>query len=535
MPESTSTNFNGPIVQNSADGIDCTSRSDPPGSFTSFGCLASYSSRAGGCIVRLPEQGAVLAPWVLVTFEGSGSIISVGNRSSTATDPQNVAVIRSFEFGYSDGMTAKIVIHDQQGGSFVRFMENMVKHFVCLREANPATVRMKIQFGWTKQGCDIPTPTARSRCYFCLSDSVETNFTDGKFIFEITGKDLCSRMFEGGAEQLYGGQGETAIPITEAITTFMTNGPPPNVGAVRFCKMEGGSCHPCEFEEGGVAGPRGSWRANGRDKLSAVMEWLRGHRTKDGKSWIPQYNSEAPNGELIFWEDRKPACRTEGDDYWDANCIGTYIVNGGKFSPVIEFNPKIRWDFGRLTSVGGNLGAKNVNGMGTDGSKNPGRECPTLGREENPGAGHIVQTTVTETQLDNHGRNAEAVQRAGDDAQMRALKILHDNIEADLTVVGDPTILPPSEAMWSKNISIILINPFYLTVSSDRCGEWIATPVCNNVLSNKAWICKSIQHRIEGGNYTTTIGVYLAAPGIDLPANSPLGGWIGGWEPPRVC
>lgn len=521
-------------INTAVEEILCRGTSFELGESKLEGCMDQFKGCLGG--LRLPEGGVTLGPWVAITFEGSGSTITVGNQSSPNTDPPNIACIKSFEFGYSDGLSCRVVIHDEQGGIFVRFMEHILKHYVCLRDGSPANVLMKVRFGWSKSGCDTPMPVASSRCYYCLCDSVETNFTEGKFVFEITGKDPCSRMFEGGANNTYGGTGDQAIPITQAIRDFMTKGPPPNVGSVRFCKMENNRCVPVEFEDNGIEGPKGKWVANGQDKLRAIMRWLEAHLSKDKKSWIPQYNSEIKNGELIIWEDRRPKCQAEGNGYWDQNCIGTYIVNGSKRSAVLEFNPKIRWDFARLTSSGGNLGSERVNALQTEGSTAPGGPCPSLDAKGNPGAGHTIQTTITETKREINGNNASKKTAEANIQAVKALKILHDNIEADLTIVGNPTILPPSEAMWSKNVTIVLINPYYLTVSGDlACGEWISNPVCNEVLSNKAWICKSITHRIEAGKYTTTIGLYLTAPGIDVPEGSAIGAWSGGWVPPSVC
>lgn len=508
----------------------------PPGRGGDYhveGCLATFAGNCRGGL-RLPEDAHSLAPWVAITFEGTGSTITVGNDSSPATDPKHVACIKSFEFGYSDGLTCRVTIVDEQGGSFVQFMHNLLKNFVCMRNGSPASVRMVVQFGWIKTGCDAPLPTAISRCYYCLSDSVESNFVGGKFIFEITGKDLIHRAFEGGATTIYGGEGASAVPITQAIRKFMTEDCPPNVGSVRFCRMEGGSCVPCPFKTNGVEGPKGKWIASGQDKLRVVMRWLEGHLSDRDRSWIPQYNSELRNGELIFWEDSKP--RTpQGDSYWDQNCLGTYIYNGGKHSAVLEFSPKIRWDFARLTSVGGALGTSRLNSMGTPGAATPG--TPGVPRTAAPCAGHTVGTTSTETHRDG-GSTTREVADANAEAG-RALKILHDNIEADLTIVGDPTVLPPSEAMWSKNVTVIVVNPYFIRfanfVEAVPRLEWLSTPVCNEVLSSKAWICKSVTHRIEAGKYTTTIGLFLTAPGIDAPPGSPIGNWTGGWVPRPQC
>jgi hypothetical protein len=490
----------------------------------------------GGCKggQKVPPEGNSLAPWVQIEFEGSGSIITVGNESSPTTSPQHVACIKSFEFGYSDGLTMRCVIHDEQGGSFVQFMKNLLTEYVCLKNGSPATVRMLFQFGWARAGCAGDMPVLMSPKFACLSDSVETNYAGGKFQFEITGKDLCFRMFEGGASQVYGGEGENGMKLKQAVEEFMTNGCPPNVNSVKFYRMEGGSPKPCPFKDGGIDGPKSKWQASGQDKLQAVLRWLSGHPTDRDKNWIPQYNSlSSAQDELIFWEDAKPT-GVKDDGYWDANCIGTYLVNGSKESPVIEFNPKIRWDFARLTSNGGGMGDMKVNATGELGSRQ--RGTPGVDAKGQPCAGQNTQATMTEAQRELHGKEATVKAMESNAGAQRALKILHDNIEADLTIVGDPTILPPNEAMWAKNVTIVVLNSYFIRRLSDspKRLEWDnlleGTP-CNKVLSNKGWICKSVSHRIEAGNYTTTIGVFLTAPGIDTPPGTPIGAWTGGWVP----
>jgi hypothetical protein len=560
MPSPTQSNgpqqvniFN-PATEFGPSGAACSTGGNNPGGEETIAagtCLACYKG------FKLPQEGATLAPWVAITFEGSGSTITVGNDSSPSTTPANVACIKSFEFGYSDGLTLRCVIHDEQGGSFVQFMSNLFKDYICLKNGMPAAVRMKFQFGWASAGCSSPLPVVSSPCYYALSDAVETNYTGGKFMFDITGKDLCHRMFEGSTNQQYGGDGDKGMHLKQAIREYMTqNSCGPNVGSVEFKKIENGTVVDCDFtavtKQEETLGPKGKWLAQGQDKMACVLRWLSQHRTKGqdatsnspakpGKGWVPQYNSQVPNGELIFWEDPKPTT-PQNDAYWDSRSIGTYIVNGGKKSSVIEFNPKIRWDFARLTSQGGNLGSGQINPIGTPGSTQAGRTESGLDAKAEPCAGHNTQTTTTETQKGIHGKNDVKESMISNNAAARALKILTDNIEADLTIVGDPTLLPPSEAMWAKNVGIVLVNPFFIRteplVLANPGLEWMSYPTCNEILSNKAWICKSITHKIEAGNYTTTIGVFLTTPGSDADAKAPLGLWSGsntfgctGWSP----
>lgn len=514
-----------------------------------FVCEAYVAKDArGNEIVLTPEDGVVLAPWVNITFvapfnENSDlGEITVGNRSSPDMMPKNAAVIKSFEFGYSDGMSVRVTIQDQQGGSFVQFMQNCVKHFSCLNSAS--LVEMKFTFGWTKSNCDVPFGPSRSPCYFAILDSIETNFSDSKFTFEITGKDKGFRMFEGGSGKVY-----TEKPLRTAIEELFKEKPDPTVDKVSFktyqttsgnVQSRDGVIQPVDakFKDGDpVKGPTDTWLCNSRDKIQTAMEWLKQHPSSNGLGWKPTYNFQESGGEIIFWEDRSPQCKAQADDFWDRNSIGTYIVNGSKYSPVLEFSPKIRWDFSRLTGVGGGQTSVDVRGPGP-GAKDPGDNCNTLNRENNKGAGQNASVIPTNAKI-NATSNATAAKEAAkaQAAATKAMKLITDPISADLTVVGDPTLVPPSQGMYQKNCAIIVINPYFIgdEPSVGRCGEWLATPICNEVLSNKAWQIASITHRIEIGKFTTTLNVFLAVPGEDIDVGEGLGAWQGGWKPNGKC
>ncbi len=499
--------------------------------------------------VNFPESGHLLAPWVAIDFTdstgagSSGSSITVSNRSSESTDPQNCAVIKSFELGHSDGTCARITIHDTQGGSFQEFMKHLVKDWSCLKDVNPATLLMRVQFGWVKEGCGMSLPMVASPTYYIMCDSVETNYTEGKFIFEITGRDICHRMLEGAVELQLGGEGEKSVHLLHAVHELMCDSVAPNIGKVTFRTIHGttvvtstttsssnSELFKADTIEERKLGPKGKWDAKGQNKLEAIRRWIDDCPSIEGRMWLPQYNSTEPEGELIFWENSKPD-KNESDAYWESSCIGSYIVNGGPSSPVIEFNPKIRWDFGTVTAVGGQTGDGQLNPFGTEGAKNPGTEA--MPREKLKGAGHVQQTMPSDSMKDRFGNQAVTEAAHNDAVSKKTITLTPGNIAADLVIIGDPIFCPPFEALNIKNITIVMINPFYLT-SQNNC-EWLSTPQCNAVLSNKGWIIKSVTHKIDSGVYTTTIGVELSAPGINLPSEESFGGWAGGWKPGGVC
>jgi len=542
--------------------LDCKAKTNPVGEAhnSAYHCVQR-------CPPKLPESGNTLGPWVAIQFSvggGAGNVITVGNDSSPGGTPKNGAVITSFSFGHETGITVRVTIHDQAGGSFQIFMDNLLKDWACT-EGSAVNNIMKFQFGWCKAGCPHPYPDACSPCYYAVMDSIETSFMEGKFISEITGKDICSRMFEGGTEKPYGGEGFEGMCLKTAINEMLVNSEDgPNVGAVGFQTYMGGMVKnigfeyydiDCEENSGGAyisprhrhalpgdktnKGPKGKWITAAEDKLSIARRWLSGWRTVNKKSWVEVFDPTVPNGKVVYWEDRKPLCVDQGDGYWSPTCIGTYIVNGGKRSPVIEFNPKIRWDFSRMNSVGGASSSEVANALDTEGSKTPGRiDCPSLTRDNLRGAGAVWQTTSNEVHKEFWNKLATKKAQEAHQSFARAQEsvLLHNMIEADLVVVGDPTIVEPIFAREQKNVEIVFVNPYYLTnKGSESCPDWLSIPATNPVLSNLAWIVYGVTHKIELGRYTTTLNVKLAVPGVEADTGAKLGMWTGGWKPKGMC
>lgn len=508
------------------------------------GCIATYQGE--NCIKKLPEPGDTLAPWVQITIVnnaeegGDGSTITVGNHSYP-TNP-HTAVIKSFEFGKADSISCRIVIHDEQGGSFEQFAANLLKDYKC---AAPP-FGMEVEYGWVKTNCKRPTAITASRPSYMLIGMMETNFSGGKFMFEITGTEAFTVGQEGGTEEVIGGDGDEGVFLRDAINQYLTGDPPPKVGSVEFCRVQGGECIPVAFEHGEKTtengreaswkGPKGKWQCQGQDKLRTVVRWLEGWRSENKKAFVPFYDDSTPDGKIIFWEDPKPSCSGTPNE----GCVGFYIVNGGKESPVIEFNPSFKWDFAMLTNVGGNTSTMTVDPTNNAGHTLGRDDCPTLARASNPGAGHGMSTPQSENHDNIQGEQGTNSNREAQDAMFRALRPA-DMIEADLVIVGDPTIHPLTH--YQKPVSIAFINPFHLlggritgtSTTLSGCGEWLALPVCNNVLSNDAWQIKSITQRIEAGKFTTTLRVFLAAPGVDIEVGANLGGSPLGWRPPAGC
>lgn len=478
-------------------------------------CLITSNLATSGCQVRRPEPGYVLSPYVKVTFLSGGTSITVGNKSS----PQNNhhAVVKDFEWGYSDGHECKITIIDEKGGSFVQFMTDLIKDY---QKVTADAYTMEVEFGWIKADCPTGVAVNKSSKYLFLCDNVECNFSNGCFFFQITGTDISPRIFEGRFDEILGDD-KNQLHLTEAITKLMVSSNiPPTVASVQFLmKGAGQNAEPTEiiWSDGTKEGPKANWQSNGRDKLGTVMNWLGLYTTINGKTVIPVFNNEGTS-EIIFWEDFRPACG-EHRDFVD-NCIGTYIVNGGKDSPVLEFNPRIRWNFMSLANMGGNMGDQGIMPFKDQGGKVPGVDgCNTLNRKNNPGAGaeHSIPDNPAVSDIDL--QDAQEKIAKAHFQQLKGWRLFTEAIEADLVVLGDPKLGRPIESIMSKNVKIIFINPRYL-----ESGCTWAESSCNEVLTNQAWLVKYINHKISDGKYTTTIGVFLPVPGADFDVGEPLGG-----------
>ena len=505
---------------------------------------------AGACdynpdlIKRVPE-GAILAPFVRVTISASGSVITVGNESSPQTGPPHTAVIRDFELGHSNGVEARMTVHDEQGGSFVKFMENLLKDYKCTFPSQGWEAQ--VQFGWIASGCDGDIQLPPSPVYYLQMREVNCTEADGKFLFEVGMFDSMQASFDGRSFNVLGGDAlKDAMYLTDAITKLLTDPKfPPTVSSVKFLRLvpNGGGQARTErvkfrdVTDDPYKGPKAKWSCNGLSKLEVCNAWLKQHLTDKNKALLPAFNAQARGGEVIFWEDFKPGCSEFKD--WNGSSLGTYIVKGGQHSPVLQFSPKIKWNFGSILGSGGNIDIKPGKGDSFDGPD----DCPELVVQRIGRAGVAMAATPNEVTESVFGFDKQHLLEESQRKHARAMLPLTLNytapIEADLVCVGDPTISTLPNLGLYRNLHIVYLNSHFIVGSNatgGSCGDWLAMPSCNQVLSNKNWNVLNIVHRISGGKYTTTFHVMLTPPGVELGSSAPLGGaGSGGWTPPRNC
>ena len=499
-----------------------------------------------GCRDQLPERGDVLAPWVALEFVVGEQIITVSNESSP--DSGNAAVIKSFEYGTSDGFTAKFVIEDQEGGSFINVVKHMFKDWKKAKEIFGASeYQIKFRFGWAKSSCGVPVDDAVSTCIWAWVTSMETNFTGGKYTIEFTATDLCKKMTEGGEERAQGSD-DQKMCLKDAIIQLLTNTNSPNVQIVEFRKMEAGTpkyCGflikdpACEFREPPKnspkpdwfkqdttnRGPKGTWRPEGEDKLTAVRRWLSPFLTEDSTGWSVTTVGTEKGGKVIIWADRTLPCKNTSATWWQSNCIGHYIINGSKYSPVIEFNPKFQWTFDHLINHGG-IASGSSGHVAAGDPKDPSKPtitCEELSRNVQRSAGHADTHVEMSLMRDIFGQQAAQKTVEAHEGSARAdARWFPSILEAQLVIIGDPCVCRPDE-MMSKTVTLTMFNPFFIRnegLRKEPLGgknkyEWYAIPPKNCVITNTAWQVQGITHKIELGKFTTTLHLFIAAPGVD--------------------
>jgi hypothetical protein len=496
------------------------------------GCI--QDSTCSGLRNSVIDFEDVVAPWVKMYFGDDTEVaVTVGNQSQ----PQygNTAIIKSFQYGRTDGFETTVEIIDEQGGNFARFVDKIAKCMDDISGDSPYG-HVAFEFGWTASNCtgleggDLGQTGGggmngsmqsgslmKSKRLQGMFQDIEASFENGVVKFRCTMTDLVQSVFVSRIDETIGDD-DQPVPLKQAIMELAAL--PPTKFNVNFRKKDGSEW---DFLDDPVA----RFDADGQNKLSIISKWLEPFSTEDGKGILPVWDEETNT--LVLQEDMTPSCREKVG--CGNNHIGTFIVNGGRCSPVISFSPKINFvaSFSAKTSGGGTTGmdAGSV-------TKEEGEDCPkqseSVGIQGSAGpvtqAAHNVfgpKEALSET-------NKSQIKH---DKAVSVIQLGVGAITAELTIVGDPRIVG-FDAVIGKYASIVVINPFH--ISGDKgCGDWLASPACNEVLSNKNWMIQAFDHQIKEGSYVTTLKLLLPTPGNELHGDNTAGGDPDGYRPPDIC
>ncbi len=533
-------------------------------------CTDYFCPTDGSCIKR-PIQAEGLAPFVRMSFppmpginSSNGQTVGIaGNQVITTIDPagkpdltvgndsnppDNHAIIKSFSYGSSDGNGAEVEIFDEEGGEFDLFVGKLVK---VLGDGND--FGCSVEWGWSVVDCQGNKCAIKSSRHFFLILSVDIQFSHGGVSFKLELLDLMEPLFETRANDVF-----EDVTLKKAIEELFTEKANPKIDSVLFKKMtpSAGGQTPCNnlvnsndmgnqsniIGGCGAAGPSpinlndlddfefkgdletktANWECKNQSPLAAAKEWLKDKMTENDKGVIFFWNSASATSQLIILEDPLPKCWSELAIEQCSRSIGTYIVNGGAESPVISFDPQIKFNFAAAARAGAG-----VDDQSADGARNqPAQPCPenagnNNGGGPNPvGSGDTTFVQMSENFNQIYGPGNLRLALRGVAAQERANKT-YENIEAELRIQGDPSLDNPF-TIKVKTVSIVVVNPFHLRTaggnqlisgSFNGCPEWLVGPPCNQILSNKNWFIKGVSHEIKEGSFTTTLKLYLPAPG----------------------
>jgi hypothetical protein len=487
------------------------------------GCIPNYYCPPLNIPGPADEQAESFAPIVEILIGGS-NFITVGNQSFPA-DP-HTAVIKSFEFGFIDSPEMKIEILDEKAGEFSVLVDALVK---CAKLATGLGTELKARWGWTMTTCENTKKVLWSPWSKSILHQIEVNYSQGKIKYNLTCKTVETIHENLREDRTYGEDGKK-MHLEDAIVALCNIDPSVRV---RFCRRNKDGKLECglglfEWYQFGKKGPKEIWQADNESRYATISKWVAPYRIDDGSpegKGIILVMDPLEKDQLIVLQDPGPnpgepatACTSS---------IGSFIVNGGKCSPVIEFNPTFNWTAGYASFAAG--GSTDSSQQSTSHYK----EDAKWDNQEKPHGENVgPQTENTADQPSQAAYGPKEVHKETNksmQAHLKASRITDINIhpiKADLKILGDPRPQFIIVDQWlGKTIGIIAINPFHISGSKNQgCGDWLAQPLCNEILSNKGWVVMGINHSIKEGSYTTTLKVFLPTPGIEIAHSDPLGG-----------
>lgn len=293
------------------------------------GCITNFLC---GSSPKLPVDSSILTPYVILKIQGTVNI-TVGNESNV--DYDNTAIIKSFQFGTSNGAGTILEIMDEEGGNFERAMDKLNRCII----SSSRDYSMEIEFGWIKADCMVPGGIRiRSKPFYFIPLLIEGSYSEGKIKFQIHGSSLLEPIFESRQNKTF-----PKMPLKRAIEQMMGECEP-KIKSVKYLRRVGDREQPWDFSGSGAWGPDGpesTWNCNNQNKLAAAIDWMKPYLTNKNKAVVPTWNPEVKGGEVIFWEDPIPDPESESLDC--SRSIGTYIVNGGS---CLEGNSAIKTPLG---------------------------------------------------------------------------------------------------------------------------------------------------------------------------------------------
>jgi hypothetical protein len=431
-----------------------------------------------------------LSPYVELDIAGG---IKVGNKSAPSFN--NEAVIKSFEFGTSNGATAEIEILDEQGGTFDKTITAMASR-LCDYSGDKV---MAIKYGWTTTNCGgggVPRLTAP---IYLVPKDLTVTYEGGKIKYKITAVDPMKVAASTTRLQWVFGTDDHPMKLKDALQQLMDKECPKI--KLKWYGKEGKPSN-WDFKDE----PKSVWDGDNQNKLSSALKWMEYFVSENDRGVYASWDVTSKTPTMIFREGNIPDCYKSDPEGTNS---GTYIVNGGKNSNVISFSPSVSWPnwWQAEAGTGGNAGGGWTAGGQSVGAENP-RSCP----EATKGLG--IQETLSWCRyaLDTFGpKNAMAKMAWNQRLNATANKISGMSpVEGELKIQGDPSeqFYHPALVVGNK-IHVVVINPFHLR---DGQCEWLAEPICNSTFTSEEWQVMGCSHSIREGSFVTTLKIRLNPP-----------------------
>lgn len=271
-------------------------------------------------------------------------------------------------------------------------------------------------------------------------------------------------------------------------------------------------------------------------------------------------NHKIHSGTTLFYDafDLIKCSKLEKKTKW-VYCIDVaehhnFITHSGivhNCSPVLSFNPNIKYNFILASRAGGTSST-------VTGEKIKASAARTVCSQTGSGRGNRTGVPNPTNGID---QSANVSQQTQENVLLHtAANLITFAIEADLKVQGDPSDYYCSPIFgYGRTVGIVFINPFFLiqpSMDDSACPCWAqvgcnpkfggegcntcttTNSACNDILTNKGWFILGADHQIREGSYVTTIKLILPAPGAELNDAQPgspgepvhLGAWSGGQE-----
>lgn len=488
------------------------------------GCLARPCSP-----LRKDLDLALATPFVQAKIGEAQRFITVGNNSDP---PFNYAAINSFKMtalkgsgGGGGGFKMNLEITDEAGGRFDNFYNSLLIPDDFKRDADVKQAQVEVTWGWMGQSCNNQPVVISKTTHHGILMTIDTTFINGLIKFELEIVDLSQSGVQTSSTETIGeDESEKTIELKDAIVQICKD---------YNCEVEflvAPSISPGETWDFKDVEPKDKWPLNGTNFLQTIMSWIGSYRADvggdKGSGIFPMFDSNGTledKHKLILWALDEDCQKTIDPCQFGLN-LGTYVINGGKHSPVIEFSPKLSSVFTNSTK-----GNKAVNPEAEDDElkidDEPDCNMDEEAKKNKINIGFPIYPVVTTDAMRAYGlKNALGGTRQSLAKHVRANNPFKGGIEADLKIIGDPTLANFTQTGFF--FSIIVNNPYHFTQegSNNGVGDWLQAEPCHIYFSNKKWMYQGFSHEISGGKYTTTLQLRLDIPGININQNVGIGG-----------